>query len=127
MAITSSASQPSCKYVPSTASVSGDMVRLEALRSELASLLQRDNTRATACFVSMDTDHSGLLSLQEFEKALSTLGLPAHLNDTELVRALFELCDPDGSGTLNYRELAQLLRGGSLQQANRVRAKRVEP
>ena len=55
MALTHSASQPTCKYISGSSEVSGDLIRLEALRSELATALVRDHSRATAIFVAMDT------------------------------------------------------------------------
>jgi len=67
-------------------------------------LLQRMG-RAVDVFRQLDTDHSNTISLTEFERAMSTLGLPASTD----IHALWKELDTDGSGEIVYHELLAVL------------------
>ena len=67
-------------------------------------LLQRMG-RAVDVFRQLDTDHSNTISLTEFERAVSTLGLPASAD----IHALWKELDADNSGEIVYHELLAVL------------------
>ena len=58
-------------------------------------------------FREWDDDNSGSISRSEFAKAMAALGYDGHADDVDLV---YDSMDPDGSGSLEYKELNALLK-----------------
>ena len=73
------------------------------LRDALAKL----GTRVIDLFKQWDADSDGVVSRDEFHKAMPLLGLRATYSEID---KLFNLFDPDRSGTIDYRELNAQLR-----------------
>jgi len=71
-------------------------ILLNALGMKLKSDHSRESQKA---FLQVDTDHSGSISLQEFEQALSILG-----QDASHAKALFEAADINKDGRLIFPE-----------------------
>ena len=75
-------------------------------------------TRVIELFKEWDTNHDGIISRSEFVEAMPYLGMQ-HCLPIE-VTALFNEFDPDGSGTISFRELHQMLRRGGRQKTAQV-------
>ena len=60
-------------------------------------------------------DGDGTVSKKEFGKILPLLGVEA---PPEAISALFDSFDPDGSGTIEYQELSQILTRGGRKARN---------
>ena len=63
--------------------------------------------RVVDLFREWDDDNSGSVERAEFAKAMCQLGYEGSATDIDLV---FDSMDPDGSGSLAYKELEQLLK-----------------
>ena len=61
-------------------------------------------------FAEWDTNGDGLVGKSEFRAAVSTLGLDTELTNANVVDALFDAIDADGTGHIEYRELRAALR-----------------
>ena len=80
--------------------------RAMQLRIELA----RHSVRVIDLFREWDDDDNGLISRDEFHKAMRELKFDATPDDIDKV---FDEWDPDGSGALELKELILLLRRNS--------------
>jgi len=67
-------------------------------------MLSAKMMQASAIFRMFDTDRSGNLSKDEFERACFSLGLSF---DTHQAKRLFHLIDQDGSGRISEREFCE--------------------
>ena len=85
--------------------------RLQTLRTALAAKLGR----VIDIFREWDDDGDGVISRQEFRKALPVLGIGADRSDAN---ALFDLLDDDKSGFIDYKELNSKLRSGASLQTD---------
>jgi len=91
----------------------------EQLREALAA----NSVRVIDLFRDWDENADGLISKDEFVKAMAPLGLSVSRAEAA---ELFDKFDPDGSGTIEFRELNQLLRRrvdveGQKQKARRLK------
>ena len=73
----------------------------------LRDALSDNAVRVIDLFRDWDENQDGLISKQEFAKAMAPLGIQV---SKEEAGALFDAFDPDGSGAIEYKELDQLLR-----------------
>ena len=96
--------------------------QIDELRSELSSALCKDNNRLLQIFTAADADHSSFISSGEFLAVIRKL-VPAHIAKPELSNALFEMYDPDGTGTIDYRELGSMLKTPARDFARLPRSK----
>lgn len=95
--------------------------RLENLRNEFLVQHTKDGAKVLEVFAQMDTNRSGRISALGFAHAMKKLcGGAAH---PLLCEAFFELCDPDGSGTLDYRELHGALKK-TMKEAHAARRRK---
>ncbi|KAL1500527.1 hypothetical protein AB1Y20_013183 [Prymnesium parvum] len=78
------------------------------LQRGLREALQVNAVRVLDLFKEWDEDQNGVVSKDEFMRALPLLGLKAKNKDAEM---LFRSFDPDNTGTIELRELQSALRG----------------
>ena len=78
--------------------------------------------RVVDLFRLWDEDRSGTVDKAEFHKAVRALGFDVEREDTD---AVFDSLDDDNSGTLEYKELALMLRKGAGSEAAKANLKRV--
>ena len=69
--------------------------------------LTKNAVRVVDLFREWDDDESNTVSKAEFAKAMKALGYEGPPEDVD---AVFDSMDPDGSGSLEYKELNSLLR-----------------
>jgi len=77
------------------------------IQTQLRDALARSGSRVIELFRQWDTDGDGIVSKAEFVRSLPQLGLQA---SNEALGALFDTFDPDGSGTIELKELEKMLR-----------------
>ena len=77
------------------------------IQTQLRDALARSGSRVIELFRQWDTDGDGTVSKKEFVRSLPQLGLQA---TKEEGGALFDTFDPDGSGSIELKELEKLLR-----------------
>jgi len=77
------------------------------ISDQLRAILEENCVRIIDLFRDWDENGDGLVSKAEFVKAMAALGIEASPSETG---ALFDQFDPDGSGTIEYKELHALLR-----------------
>lgn len=83
------------------------------LRSVMFERMATSSSRAVELFLRMDVNKDGHVSLEEFHQGLQSLRLGPDNGFTKADGdALFEALDEDGSGTLEYVEIATSLRAG---------------
>ena len=70
-------------------------------------MLDEHKARVIDLFRQFDDDSSGLLDFSEFNKAVAELGMKGA--PTEAMAAVFASFDPDQSGTIEYRELFEVI------------------
>eukprot|EP00964_Phaeocystis_antarctica_P035246 scaffold20132_cov48-Phaeocystis_antarctica.AAC.1 len=78
-----------------------------SVADQLKEGLMKSGLRVIELFKEWDTDGDGIVSKEEFRKAMGLLGFSA---STEDIDALFDSWDPDGSGMLSMDELAKELK-----------------
>ena len=76
------------------------------MTEQLANALRANSGRVLDLFRSWDSDGDGEVSLKEFNKAVTALGLEVPKPDVD---ELFTSWDKDGGGTLAYKELKKIL------------------
>ena len=74
---------------------------------QLRSALGRSSARLLDIFRAWDDNADGLISKREFRQAIVSLGFEVPRSEVD---ALFDMFDRDGSGSIDYRELAKSLR-----------------
>ena len=74
---------------------------------QIRDALTANFVRVADLFREWDDDESGTVSRAEFSKAMKQLGYEGSDEDVQLV---FDSMDPDGSGSLAYKELQDLLK-----------------
>ena len=84
-----------------------DETSSKSYAQQLQEHLCRDAVRVIDLFREWDTDESGAVSKAEFRAAMPHLGLEVPRADMD---ALFESWDPDGSNSIELKELSRLLR-----------------
>ena len=96
--------------------------RDESLCLALATALGNMHARAIDLLRSWDDDNSGTVDKREFRKAMKAMGFQEESNT--ILDALFDKLDIDGSGKLEYKELADLVKRGTRAntQARRLSA-----
>jgi len=77
------------------------------LANQLVESLEANNQRVADLFREWDDDGSHKISKKEFRRALPMLGYTV---SKEVALQAFEALDPDGSGSIDYKELDMLLR-----------------
>ena len=75
--------------------------------TQIRDALTSNFVRVVDLFREWDDDGSGSVSRTEFAKAMAQLGYEGSAEDVDLV---FDSMDPDGSGSLAYKELQELLK-----------------
>ena len=80
------------------------------VRFSLREALAKSLTRVIDLFKKWDEDDDGAVSKKEFRRAIKTIGFDAPREEVDRV---FDSIDEDGSGTIEYTELNQLLRQGA--------------
>eukprot|EP00966_Prymnesium_polylepis_P188438 4366960-Prymnesium_polylepis.1 len=68
-----------------------------SLQEQLRDALAANGKRVVDIFRAFDRDSEGTISIDEFEEALTALGFTA---PSHKIRRLFQLFDPDGSGSI---------------------------
>ena len=81
-----------------------------AIPRKLAGLLTKNMSRVIDLFREWDQDQDGQVTKKEFVKGLASLKMSVDAADID---ALFAHFDPDGSGTLDYKELQTVLRNNA--------------
>ena len=81
-----------------------------AIPRKLAGLLTKNMSRVIDLFREWDQDEDGQVTRKEFIKGLASLKMSVDAADID---ALFAHFDPDGSGTLDYKELQSVLRNNA--------------
>ena len=81
----------------------------ERVRScpQLRDALTKNAVRVIDLFREWDDDNSGSVSRHEFAKAMAALGYDGQPEDIDCV---YDSLDPDGSGSLEYKEMNALLK-----------------
>ena len=79
----------------------------EELGARLVGLLAKNMTRVMDLFRQWDTNSDGQISKKEFKRGMVALGFHVSSED---VSSIFQLMDPDGSGTIDFQELHRELR-----------------
>ena len=79
----------------------------DEMEGQLIMLLSKNMTRVMDLFRQWDANDDGQISKKEFKRGMATLGFSV---GGEEVEKLFEQMDPDGSGTIDFRELEEALR-----------------
>ena len=74
---------------------------------QLRFALRQNLTRVNELFQAWDEDQDGKVSKREFRRAVKLLGLSASKEDVD---GLFDSFDPDGSGTIEFKEINAMLR-----------------
>ena len=100
---------------------SGKIDMAEYLLWSLKDALARSASRVVDLFRLWDEDRSGTVDKAEFHKAVRALGFDVEREDTD---AVFDSLDDDNSGTLEYKELALMLRKGAGSEAAKANLKR---
>ena len=90
--------------------------RADEVEARLIEWLQANMAKVVEVFLSWDRDRDGRVSKAEFNSAMKKLGVAA---TTEEIRALFAKFDPDGSGSIDYRELKKRLAAGRTPSVTR--------
>ena len=83
-----------------------DINRLEDVPDQIRSWMNANMLRVRDIMEQMDDDNSGTIDVAEFTKAIAEMGFDAPV---EVINALFKSFDVDGSKTIEYSELHQLL------------------
>lgn len=91
--------------MPITINLNGDS--LTTFPEQIRAALAENLARAIDLFRACDTDQSGEISRREFVQALSMCGLQDHKED---LKAVFDCFDLDGGGSIEYSELATIIR-----------------
>ena len=89
---------------------SGKVDLHEFIAFSLRDALKRSRGRAIDLFQIWDADKSGYIDQNEFGKAIVALGFVAGRED---IKKVFDSLDEDGSGEIEYKELATMLRKGN--------------
>ena len=100
---------------------SGKIDMSEYLLWSLKDALARSSQRVVDLFRCWDEDRSGTVDKDEFHKAVRALGFEVEKADTD---AVFDSLDDDHSGTIEYKELATMLRKGAGSEAAKANLKR---
>ena len=79
----------------------------KSVADQLRDALSQSSTRVIELFRDWDTDGNGMVSKEEFHKAMGLLGFNVPAEDIDI---LFDSWDPDGSGLLSLGELKQVLK-----------------
>ena len=79
----------------------------KSVADQLRDALSQSSTRVIELFRDWDDDGNGMVSKEEFRKAMGLLGFNVPAKDID---ALFDSWDPDGSGVLSLGELRHELR-----------------
>lgn len=74
---------------------------------QLRFALRQNLTRVSELFQAWDENQDGKVSKREFRRAVKLLGLSASKADVD---SLFDSFDPDGSGTIEFKEINAMLR-----------------
>lgn len=85
-----------------------DPDNMDTLPEQIRQGLKENLGRAIDLFRACDEDESGEISKREFVKALLLCGLDREYKED--IAAVFDCFDLDGSGTIEYQELSQLIR-----------------
>eukprot|EP00727_Mastigamoeba_balamuthi_P003120 m51a1_g12805 putative calcium-binding protein (401) ;mRNA; r:1329-2531 len=81
--------------------------RLQAIR-EKTQFDQEELEALYRCYLELDTDRSGEIDSQEFRQLFSMKSNLKHLSD-EIMQLFFDAFDTDGSGTIDFEEMATAL------------------
>jgi len=82
----------------------------KSVQVQLREALRANSARVIDLFRDWDDNQSGTVDKQEWRKAMFQLGFDVSLSQID---ALFTAFDPDGSGSVDYRELSKLLQAGA--------------
>ena len=77
------------------------------MQEQLRQILTDNAVRVIDLFRDWDDDEDGKVSQKEFRKAMAALGLKVGRKDAD---ALFDTFDPDGGGSIDYKELQKALK-----------------
>ena len=77
------------------------------VQEQLRQILTDNAVRVIDLFRDWDDDEDGKVSKKEFRKAMAALGLKVGRKDAD---ALFDTFDPDGGGSIDYKELQKALK-----------------
>ena len=95
---------------------SGDISFHEYVGFTLLDVLSRSATRVINLFKLWDVDRSGTIDLEEFRRAIKTIGFDV---PRDAIDAVFRELDEDDSGEIDYDELNRVLRRTSASCAPR--------
>ena len=84
--------------------LTSDQAQAQHLLDEVKLALRKRKGKIGDLFRSLDSDHDGVLSYSEFDRALSTLGVELSSKD---MRSLIKRFDVDQTGSIDYSEFAQ--------------------
>ena len=88
---------------------SGKLTTNDYIRFSLHEALRRSSVNLINMFQRWDEDSNGVIDRVEFRRAVRALGFDAVDFPDSAIDAVFDEFDEDGSGSLDYMELAQEL------------------